>query len=93
MHFTPEVQAKLERGTNKTGRPADELPEDALAGYFDELASTREMLNSRYDDLKSGRVKTASGAEVKARLKAKSDAWSIDRHSERGGPGLHSSGT
>ena len=24
---------------------------------FDELAQTREMLNSRYDDLKSGRVK------------------------------------
>jgi hypothetical protein len=79
VHFTPEVQAKLERWTNETGRPADELLEDALAGYFDELASTREMLNSRYDDLKSGRVKPVSGAEVRARLKAKSDAWRTDR--------------
>lgn len=77
VHFTPtpEVQAKLERWTNDTGRPADELLQDALAGYFDELASTREMLNSRYDDLKSGRVKPISGAEVRARMKAKSDAW------------------
>jgi len=75
VHFTPEVQAKLERWTSETGRPADELLQDALAGYFDELASTRELLNSRYDDLKSGRVKPVSGAQVKARLKAKSDAW------------------
>src|ERR1035438_8851385 len=56
VHFTAEVQAKLERWTSETGRPANELLQDALAGYFDELASTREMLNSRYDDLKSGRV-------------------------------------
>jgi hypothetical protein len=79
VHFTPEVQAKLERWTSETGRPANELLQDALAGYFDELASTREMLNSRYDDLKSGRVKPISGAEVKPRLKAKSDAWRTDR--------------
>jgi len=79
VHFTPEVQAKLERWTSETGRPANELLQDALAGYFDELASTREMLNSRYDDLKSGRVKPVSGADVKARLKAKSDAWHTDR--------------
>jgi hypothetical protein len=49
--------------------------QDALAGYFDELAETCEMLNSRYDDLKSGKVKPISGAEVRARLKAKSEAW------------------
>ena len=36
--------------------------QDALAGYFDELASTRDMLESRYDDLKSGRVKLVTGA-------------------------------
>ena len=79
VHFNPELQAKLERWTSETGRPADELLEDALTGYFDELAATREMLNSRYDDLKSGRVKPVSAAEVKARLKAKSDAWRADR--------------
>lgn len=26
-----------------------------MAGYFDELAPTREMLDSRYDDLKTAR--------------------------------------
>jgi len=75
VQFSPELQAKLDRWTTDTGLPADELLQDALAGYFDELASTREMLNSRYDDLKSGRVKPIASAEVRARLKAKSDAW------------------
>jgi hypothetical protein len=40
---------------------ADELVEDAMAGYFDELAHVREMLDSRYDDLKSGEVKPIDG--------------------------------
>jgi hypothetical protein len=39
------------------------LVEDAMAGYFEELTQTREMLNSRYDDLKSGRVKPIDGEE------------------------------
>jgi hypothetical protein len=67
VYFTPEVQAQQERRTSETRRPADELLQDALAGYFDELTATREMLNSRYDDLKSGRVKPVSSVEVRAR--------------------------
>jgi hypothetical protein len=31
----------------ETGRLADELVEDAMAGYFDELAQIRGMLDSR----------------------------------------------
>jgi predicted DNA-binding protein len=50
VHFTPDLQAKLDRLANETGRPQGELVEDVVAGYFDELAGVREMLNSRYDD-------------------------------------------
>jgi hypothetical protein len=32
----------------------DKLVEDAMARYLAELAGTREMLSSCYDDLKSG---------------------------------------
>src|ERR1700686_51877 len=35
---------------------------------------TRKMLNSRYDDLKSGKVQPLDGEEVFARLKAKANA-------------------
>jgi hypothetical protein len=68
----PEMQAKIDRWVAETGRGPDELIEDAMAGYFEELAQTREMLNSRYDDLKSGRVKPVPGDEVSARLREKS---------------------
>jgi hypothetical protein len=70
----PELQAKVEQWVAQTGRSADELVEDAMAGYFDELAQVRETLDTRYDDIKSGKVKLIPGEEAFARLKAKSDA-------------------
>jgi hypothetical protein len=70
----PELQAKVERWVSETGRPAEELMEDAMTGYFEELAQLRETLDSRYDDIKNGRVKMIPGEEAFARLKAKSDA-------------------
>jgi Arc/MetJ-type ribon-helix-helix transcriptional regulator len=74
VHFTPDVQAKLDRLVTETGRSADEFVQDAMAGYVDELAEVRATLDSRYDDLKSGRVKPISGDEVIERLRAKSVA-------------------
>jgi len=47
---------------------------DVVEGYILELAQTREMLNSRYDDLKSGRVKPIPGDEVEAHFREKSAA-------------------
>ena len=76
----PEIQAKIDRWVAETGRGPDELIEDAVAGYFEELAQTRELLNSRYDDLKSGRVKPIPGDQVIARLRKKS----ADRRSQPG---------
>jgi hypothetical protein len=74
VHFTPDAQAKLDRLAIDTGRPPDELLQDAFLGYFDELTETRRMLDSRYDDLKSGRVQLIGGDEMKARLRARSAA-------------------
>ncbi|HLN01752.1 MAG TPA: hypothetical protein VK335_20860 [Bryobacteraceae bacterium] len=74
VHFAPDVEKKLNDLAAQSGRGADELLQDALAGYLDELAQTREMLDSRYDELKSGRVKPIDGEEAFARLKAKTEA-------------------
>jgi hypothetical protein len=74
VHFAPELQAKIDQWVMETGLPVEKLIEDALAGYVPELARTREMLDSRYDDLKSGRVKPIDGEEAFARLKAKTEA-------------------
>jgi hypothetical protein len=70
----PEIQAKIDEWVTETGRGPEELIEDAVAAYFEELTQTRELLNSRYDDLKSGRVKPVSGDEVAAHFRAKSTA-------------------
>jgi predicted transcriptional regulator len=72
VRFGPELQAKLDQLVIETGRPLEKLIEDALAGYVPELAQTREMLDSRYDDLKSGRVKPISRDEVIAHFREKS---------------------
>jgi hypothetical protein len=74
VHFTPDLQAKIDQLVVETGRAPDKLIEDAMAGYVPELAETREMLNSRYDDLKSGRVKPISRDEVVAYFREKSAA-------------------
>ncbi len=74
VQFEPDVQAKLDQLARESGRAAAEFVKDAVAGYVDELAGTREMLDSRYDDIKSGKVKLIPGDEVFARLREKSEA-------------------
>ena len=73
VQFEPAVQAKLDRIARESGLDAVQLVQDAVAGYVDELAGTREMLDSRYDDIKSGKVKMIPGDEAFARLRARSD--------------------
>lgn len=73
VHFTPDVQAKLEQMARDSGRPSDELIEDAVLGYFDELAHTREMLDRRYDDLESGKVKPIDGEAFFESLRTRED--------------------
>jgi predicted DNA-binding protein len=61
VHFTPDIEARLDQLATETGRARDEFVQDAMIGYLDELAQTRKTLDSRYDDLKSGKVKPIDG--------------------------------
>ena len=72
--IAPDVEKRLNDLAAESGRARDELLQDALAGYFDELVETRDMLDTCYDDLKAGRVKPIDGEEALARLKAKTEA-------------------
>jgi predicted transcriptional regulator len=73
VHLRPEIESRLQELAAKTGRALNDLIEDAMAGYLQELAQTREMLDSRYDDLKSGQVKPVDGEEAFANLRRKSE--------------------
>ena len=72
---TPETEKKLNDLATLNGRgSAAELVQDVVEAYFAEVREVRDMLDSRYDDLESGRVKPVPGDEVIARLRAKSAA-------------------
>ena len=72
VHLTPETESRLNELASQSGRPTDDLVEDAMAGYLAEVAEVRHMLDSRYDDIKSGRVKPIDGEEAFERLRRKS---------------------
>jgi hypothetical protein len=64
VHFTAELEKKLNDLASLAGRPPDDLVQDVVAEYVEEIAEVRNMLDSRYDDLKSGRVKPIDGEEL-----------------------------
>jgi hypothetical protein len=74
VQFEPAVQAKLEQLARISGRATADLIQDAVVGYVDELAETRRMLDSRYDDIQNGTVKLIDGEEAFARLHERIDA-------------------
>lgn len=73
VQVTPETAKKLNDLAASSGRAPAEIVEDALAGYLEEVAAIRKTLDSRYDDLKSGRVKLIDGEEAFRQLREKSD--------------------
>ena len=77
VHVTAETAKKLNDVATTSGRAPEDIVEDAVAGYLEEVASVRTMHDSRYDDLESGRVKPIDGEEAFRRLREKRErrAW------------------
>lgn len=61
VHLKPETQSRLNELASQSGRPTDELVEDAMAGYLAEVADVRNLLDTRYDDIKTARVQPIDG--------------------------------
>lgn len=74
VYFAPELEKRLNELAAQTGRPADELVQDAVAGYIVDLRETLAMLDRRYEDIKGGKVKLIPGAEVEAYFRQKYEA-------------------
>jgi predicted DNA-binding protein len=64
LRLEPVLAAKVEQWSAETGRPAGDLVEDAIAGYFSELEELRTTLDRRYDEIASGKVQLVDGAEA-----------------------------
>jgi predicted transcriptional regulator len=61
VHLKPDTESRLNELASKSGRPTDELVEDAMAGYLAEVAEVRAMIDGRYDEFRSGRVTPIDG--------------------------------
>ena len=61
IRLKPETESRLNELASKSGRRTDDLVEDAMAAYLIEVAELRNMLDGRYDDIKSDRVKRIDG--------------------------------
>lgn len=56
-----ETESRLNELASQSGRPTDELVEDAIAGCLSDVADLRSALDSRYEDVKSGREQFVDG--------------------------------
>jgi predicted DNA-binding protein len=70
VRLRPETESRLQELASQSGRPASDLVEDAMAAYLQEVG---EMLDTRYDDLKSGRVRAVDGDAAFVDLRRKSE--------------------
>ena len=73
VQVSSETAKKLTDLAASSGRAPEEIVEDALAGYLREVATVRQTLDSRFDDLTKGRVTLIDGEEAFRRLREKSE--------------------
>jgi len=73
VRLRPETESRLQELASQSGRPASDLVEDAMAAYLQEVGEVHEMLDTRYDDLKSGRVRAVDGDAAFADLRRKGE--------------------
>ena len=74
VQFAPEIEKQLNDLAARSGRDASELVQDAVAGFVSEVSEVREMLDSRYDEIRNGTVKLIDGEEAFARLHERIEA-------------------
>jgi predicted transcriptional regulator len=69
VKLKPETEIRLQQLAESTGRTPEDLVEDAMVGYLAELAQLKSTLDSRYDEIKSGRVQPIGGEQALAQLR------------------------
>jgi hypothetical protein len=74
VRLEPELAAKVEQWSAETGRPANELLEGAVRGFFNEVEHLKETLDKRFDDIESGRVQLVDGEEACRILRERAEA-------------------
>ena len=71
LKLKPETESRLQELAETNGRAPDEIMEDAMSGYLEELTQVRGLMDERYDGIKSGRVQPVDGEAAFAQLRKK----------------------
>jgi predicted DNA-binding protein len=74
VRLKPETESRVKDLSAKTGRAPEDIVEEAMSAYLTELAETREMLDARYNGIKTGKVTPVEGETVFERIRRKSEA-------------------
>lgn len=61
VRLKPGTESRLNELAARSGRPANELVEDAIAAYLGEVSELRARLDGRYEEIKNGSVKLIDG--------------------------------
>ena len=72
VHVSDELVKRLHDLAAASGRKPDDLVQDALAGYLDEVTALRETLDARYQGFSSSSVQPMSADDVLRRFQDKS---------------------
>ncbi|MEP7308513.1 MAG: hypothetical protein ABJA98_23660 [Acidobacteriota bacterium] len=73
VHLTPDLERKLKTLAVESGRAADEMVQDAVAGYVDEFTEMRAHIEEGF--LQAERGDLLDAAEVRREVQARKDAW------------------
>jgi hypothetical protein len=73
VHLKRETELRLHDLASKSGRPTDDLIEDAMTVYLAEVTELRSILDGRFDDIQSGRVKPVDGEAFFEDLRRRDD--------------------
>ena len=79
LEIKPNQEAKIAALAAMTGRDKAQILEEVIDSYFDELNAVREMLDRRYDDFKSGRVKELTPEQLREDIERRKREFS-QRH-------------
>jgi len=66
VHFTAETEKTIRQLAAQSGQATDDIVEDAMVAYIQKLGHIQQTLDSRYDEIKNGKVQLIPGDEVEA---------------------------
>jgi predicted transcriptional regulator len=73
VHLNPDTEKKLRDLAAQSGRGTDELVEDAVAGYFDDVLQVRQHIEEGYSQAQRGEL--IDGDQARREIQAMKIVW------------------